>query len=110
MEGGDGGGGGKRGDSRLKKIPTLEGFKMPNKKKFDDCFNPRMSNGERGQGWPQVPHDQTGLQEMACLQLMTAGKCPRDKCLMAHTPSKDLGQKNIDAMTTRLAEICQKKV
>jgi hypothetical protein len=110
MEGGNGGGGGEGGDSRLKKILMLEGFKMPNKKKFGDCFNPRTSNGELGRGWPQVPHDQTGPQEMACLPLMTTSKCPRDNCRMVHMPSEDLGQKNIDAMTTRLAEICQKKV
>jgi hypothetical protein len=100
MEGGNGGGEGKGGDSRLKKILTLEGFKMPKGTKFGDYFNPRTSNGEQGRGWPQVPHDQTGPQETVCLRLTMTGKCPRDNCRMAHMLSEDLGQKNIDAMAT----------
>jgi hypothetical protein len=38
------------GGDWLKKVATLEGFKMPKGKKFGNCFNPRLDGGKRGTG------------------------------------------------------------
>jgi hypothetical protein len=98
-------GGGNEGDNnRLSSITIPQGFKLP-KGRFGDYFNPREHGGERAKGWPQVPHDSSGLPKTICLRLMTTGKCPKGNCQFAHVLPAALGQKNLDAMATRLSEI-----
>jgi hypothetical protein len=58
-------------------------------------------------GWPITVHDRTGARASVCVRLMVTGKCVKENCRNAHLKPASLGQANVDAITTRLAEIYQ---
>jgi hypothetical protein len=85
------------------------GWKIPDGKIFGDFFNPR-GEGTRGNisGWPKTPHETTGSPQQLCVRLMTAGKCIKTGCNFSHAKHENLGRSEVDAITTRLAEMHQR--
>jgi hypothetical protein len=72
-------------------------------------FNPRLEeNPANMTRWPVMTHDRTQAQEKAMyLQLMVRGKYIKDNCRLSLVKPTALGGANVEANTTRLAEIYQ---